>query len=117
MIGAGPEIVHAFGPNHAAFWGGEVVLDFMFWPRTNIGWYVEPGYEFTFPAGAPHHGVARTAGLLIGRRRGVNKQAAGPPDAGAQGRQQSKEAETGDASWLLADARPGFGPRSWTDRG
>jgi hypothetical protein len=67
MVGAGPEIVHAFGPNHATFWGGEVVLDFMFWPRTNIGWYVEPGYEFTFPAGAPHHGVALTAGLLIGR--------------------------------------------------
>jgi hypothetical protein len=67
MIGAGPEIVHAFGPNHATFWGGEAVLDFMFWPRTNIGWYVEPGYEITFRAGIAHHGVAVAAGLLIGR--------------------------------------------------
>lgn len=67
MIGAGPELVHAFGPNRATFWGGEAVLDFMFWPRTNIGWYVEPGYEITFRAGTPHHGVALAAGLLIGR--------------------------------------------------
>jgi hypothetical protein len=67
MIGAGPEIVHAFGPNHATFWGGEAVLDFMFWPRKNIGWYIEPGYEITFRAGTRHDGVALAAGLLIGR--------------------------------------------------
>jgi hypothetical protein len=67
MIGAGPELVHAFGPNHATFWGGEAVLDFMFWPRQNLGWYLEPGYEITFRAGTEHHGVALAAGLLIGR--------------------------------------------------
>jgi hypothetical protein len=35
MIGAGPEIVHAFGPNHATFWGAQAVLDFMVWPPGN----------------------------------------------------------------------------------
>ena len=67
MIGAGPELVQAFGPNHATFWGGDAVLDFMVWPRPDIGWYVEPGYEITFRAGTPHHGVALAAGLLIAR--------------------------------------------------
>jgi hypothetical protein len=67
MIGAGPEIVHAFGPDHGTFWGVEAVLDFMFWPRKNIGWYLEPGYEVTFRDGIRHHGVGVSGGLLIGR--------------------------------------------------
>jgi hypothetical protein len=67
MIGAGPEIVHSFGPNRGTAWGVEAVLDFMFWPRKNIGWYVEPGYEITFRDGAQHRGVGVSAGLLIGR--------------------------------------------------
>jgi hypothetical protein len=67
MIGVGPEIVHASGPHHATFWGIVAVLDFMFWPRKNIGWYVEPGYEVTFRDGAPHRGLGVSGGLLIGR--------------------------------------------------
>ena len=67
MIGAGPEIVHASGPNRGTFWGVEGVLDFMFWPRKNVGWYVEPGYEITFRDGTQHRGVGVSAGLLIGR--------------------------------------------------
>ena len=67
MIGAGPELVHSFGPDHATFWGVEGVLDFMIWPTRNIGWYVEPGYEITFRDGAQQHGVGVSAGLLIGR--------------------------------------------------
>jgi hypothetical protein len=67
MIGAGPEVVHAFGPDPGTFWGVEAVLDFMFWPRKYIGWYVEPGYEITFRAGAQHRGVGVSAGLLVGR--------------------------------------------------
>jgi hypothetical protein len=67
MIGAGPEMVHAFGPDHGTFWGVEAVLDFMFWPRKNIGWYLEPGYEITFRDGTPRHGVGISGGLLIGR--------------------------------------------------
>jgi hypothetical protein len=67
MIGVGPELIHATGPDHGTFWGISTVLDFMFWPRKNVGWYVEPGYELTFRDGAKHHGLAIAAGLLIGR--------------------------------------------------
>ena len=67
MIGAGPELVHATGPSHATFWGGAAVLDFMFWPRKNTGWYVEPGYEITFRDGTQQHGLGVAVGLLIGR--------------------------------------------------
>jgi hypothetical protein len=67
MIGVGPELVHATGPDHATFWGLSSVLDFMFWPRKNVGWYLEPGYEVTFRAGTTHHGLGISGGLLIGR--------------------------------------------------
>jgi hypothetical protein len=67
MIGVGPELIHATGPAHTTFWGLSSVLDFMFWPRKNVGWYVEPGYELTFRDGTAHHGLAIAAGLLIGR--------------------------------------------------
>ena len=67
MVGVGPEIVHATGRDSGTFWGLESVLDFMFWPKRNVGWYVEPGYEVTFRDGARHHGLGISAGLLIGR--------------------------------------------------
>ena len=67
MIGAGPELVHATGREHGTFWGVSSVVDFMFWMKTNLGWYVEPGYEVTFRGGASRHGLGITAGLLIGR--------------------------------------------------
>ena len=67
MIGAGPELVHATGPESATFWGLEGVLDFMFWPRKNVGWYVEPGYEVTMRGGVREHAVGIAVGLLLGR--------------------------------------------------
>jgi hypothetical protein len=67
MIGLGPERIYATGPGQATFWGLSSVLDFMFWPRKNVGWYLEPGYELTFRDGAKHHGLAIAMGLLIGR--------------------------------------------------
>jgi hypothetical protein len=67
MIGVGPEIVHATGPGHPTFWGLEGVLDFMFWPRKNVGWYVEPGYEMTMRDGVRHHGLGLAGGLIVGR--------------------------------------------------
>ena len=67
MIGVGPELIHATGADHATYWGLSSVLDFMFWPRKNVGWYLEPGYELTFRDGMTHHGLAIAAGLLIGR--------------------------------------------------
>jgi len=45
MIGLGPEIAHDSGrENGGTFFGTEAVLDLMFWPRKNVGWYLEPGY-------------------------------------------------------------------------
>ncbi|HWF84561.1 MAG TPA: hypothetical protein VG222_06940 [Vicinamibacterales bacterium] len=67
MAGVGPELVHATGPDHATFWGVEGVLDFMFWPQKNVGWYVEPGYELTRRDGARHQGLGIAIGLLLGR--------------------------------------------------
>jgi hypothetical protein len=67
MIGVGPEWVHETGPAPRNHWGLSSVLDFMFWPRRNVGWYVEPGYELTVRDGATHHGLSIAAGLLVGR--------------------------------------------------
>lgn len=67
MIGAGPELVHATGRDSGTFWGVSGVADFMFWPKRNVGWYLEPGYEVTLRDGARHHGLGIAAGLLIGR--------------------------------------------------
>ncbi len=43
MFGVGPEWIHKRGTNSI---GGEVALDFMFWPsaRRRFGWYLEPAY-------------------------------------------------------------------------
>ncbi|HWW84761.1 MAG TPA: hypothetical protein VNZ26_14225 [Vicinamibacterales bacterium] len=67
MVGAGPEVIHATGADHATFWGLESVIDVMFWPKRNVGWYLEPGYELTFRDGTHHNGLGFSAGLLIGR--------------------------------------------------
>ena len=67
MVGVGPELVRVSGPERGTFWGVEGVLDFMFWPRKTVGWYVEPGYEVTFRDGARHRGVGIAVGILIGR--------------------------------------------------
>ena len=67
MIGIGPELIHVSGTDRGTFWGIGTVLDFMFWPSKNVGWYVEPGYEVTFRDGARHRGAGIAAGLLIGR--------------------------------------------------
>jgi hypothetical protein len=67
MIGIGPEVIHETGADAGTFWGLSSVLDFMFWPRKNVGWYVEPGYELVRRDGISHHGVGVAVGLLIGR--------------------------------------------------
>ncbi|MFI5137147.1 MAG: hypothetical protein ACHQIM_04915 [Sphingobacteriales bacterium] len=46
--------------------GGEIALDFMFWPalKHQFGWYLEPAYEYGF--GQNHErSVGMSAGLLI----------------------------------------------------
>ena len=67
MVGAGPEWIHTnergVVTNSA---GGEVVLDFMFWPsaKHKFGWYLEPGYDYNFGRGH-EQSVGITGGLLI----------------------------------------------------
>jgi hypothetical protein len=67
MVGIGPELIHATGPNPETYGGLTSVLDFMFWPTKSVGWYLEPGYEVTFHDGTAHHGFAMAAGLIVGR--------------------------------------------------
>lgn len=67
MIGIGPEWVHTneYGMKTNSV-AGEAAVDFMFWPSENhrFGWFVEPGYEYSFGPG--HERSLRvSAGLLI----------------------------------------------------
>jgi hypothetical protein len=67
MAGVGPELIRAAGPERGTFWGLSAIADLMFWSRTNVGWYIEPGYEATFRDGTARHGLAMAGGLIIGR--------------------------------------------------
>jgi hypothetical protein len=46
--------------------GGEIALDFMFWPfrKHKFGWYLEPAYEYGFGQGH-EQSVGISAGLLV----------------------------------------------------
>lgn len=67
MFGLGPEWIHnrESGTTTNSV-GGEVVLDFMFWPfaKHRFGWYLEPGYEYDFGRGH-ERSVGMSGGLLI----------------------------------------------------
>lgn len=67
MFGVGPEWIHTaeYGVTTNSL-GGEVVLDFMFWPskKHRFGWYLEPGYEYNFGRGH-ERSVGISGGLLI----------------------------------------------------
>ncbi len=67
MAGVGPEWIHtrAYGVTTNSL-GGEIVLDFMFWPsaKHRFGWYLEPGYEYNFGRGH-ERSLGISGGLLI----------------------------------------------------
>ncbi len=67
MVGVGPEWIHtrAYGITTNSP-GIEAALDFMFWPsaKRRFGWYLEPGYDYSFGQGHPRS-VGISAGLLI----------------------------------------------------
>jgi hypothetical protein len=66
MAGIGPEFSTSLAAGkHTISTATELVLDFMFWPARNVGWYVEPSYSFSFGA-AGERRLGVTAGLLIG---------------------------------------------------
>jgi hypothetical protein len=73
MFGVGPEWIHtrAYGVTTNSL-GGEVMLDFMFWPSSKhrFGWFLEPGYEYGFARGHDRS-IGIGGGLLIAipRRR------------------------------------------------
>lgn len=71
MIGLGPEWIHtrSFGVSTNAL-GGEVALDFMFWPaaRHHFGWFLEPGFDYSFARGH-ERSVGISGGLLIAIHR------------------------------------------------
>ncbi len=67
MFGVGPEWIHTRtnrGITNSI--GGEVALDFMFWPsaKRRFGWYLEPAYEHQF-GGGRERAVSMSGGLLI----------------------------------------------------
>jgi hypothetical protein len=71
MFGVGPEWIHmrAYGVTTNSV-GGEVVLDFMFWPASKhrFGWFLEPGYDYSF-AREHERSLGISGGLLIAIRR------------------------------------------------
>lgn len=68
MLGAGPEWIYTRSrgivTNSA---GGEIALDFMFWPnpKHKLGWYLEPAYDYDFGRGHDQS-IGIAGGLLIG---------------------------------------------------
>jgi len=66
MVGIGPEWSRptnaAVRPTSTAL---EIVLDFMFWPTRNVGWYVEPSFSGS-RGGNGERSLGATAGLLVG---------------------------------------------------
>ena len=65
MIGAGPQLSRAFAPGGGSTLAPEVVLDFMFWPARDVGWYVEPSYSWSGGRSA-QRSIGGSVGLLIG---------------------------------------------------
>jgi hypothetical protein len=67
MFGVGPEWIHTkkYGVTTNSA-GVEAALDFMFWPTTKhrFGWYLEPGYGYSFGRGH-EQSVGISGGLLI----------------------------------------------------
>jgi hypothetical protein len=66
MVGLGPEVVQVTGANKGTYFGGEVAVDFMFWPwGKRVGLWVEPEYDLTYQHGASS-GIGTTGGVLLG---------------------------------------------------
>jgi hypothetical protein len=66
MFGLGPEVVHNLGEtDHTTSYDMEIVLDFMFWQKANVGWYLEPGYSSAFGRGSSQS-LGISAGPIIG---------------------------------------------------
>ena len=71
MFGAGLVLEHSTNNENAIInsLGGEIALDFMFWPFKNkkFGWYLEPAYDYSFAKGH-EQSIGISGGLLISIR-------------------------------------------------
>ena len=66
MAGCGPQVTRKLdGQGRGTTLGAECVLDFMFWPARNVGWYVEPSYGFGLGSRKDERSLGGSAGLLI----------------------------------------------------
>jgi hypothetical protein len=66
MVGLGPQVVHVTGAGKGTYFGGEVALDFMFWPwGRRVGLWIAPEYDVVFRSGASS-AIGSTGGLLVG---------------------------------------------------
>jgi len=67
MFGAGPVWTHSSDQGvKSNSVGGELALDFMFWPyrKHRFGWYVEPEYDYNFSKGH-EQSLGISGGLLV----------------------------------------------------
>jgi hypothetical protein len=65
MAGLGPEVSYHSGPGAGTSLATEVILDWMFWPKKNVGWYLEPSYSFTALSGGDRS-VGISLGVIVG---------------------------------------------------
>lgn len=68
MFGLGPEWIRTQENGVASnSLGGEIALDFMFWPsaKHKFGWYLEPAFDYSFGPGH-ERSIGISGGLLIG---------------------------------------------------
>ena len=64
MLGIGPMIRKTLsGPDQGIAHGAEVDFDFMFWPRKELGWYVQPAWSLIPRNGEQSVGI--NVGVLI----------------------------------------------------
>jgi hypothetical protein len=67
MAGVGPELSWQLTRGSSArSLATECALDLMVWPTKNVGWYVEPTYNFTSFRAASGRSLALATGLIIG---------------------------------------------------
>ena len=67
MFGLGPQWAHTIARGRTTdSMGGEIVLDFMFWPsrERKYGWYLEPSYGYSFDTGH-EQSLGVGVGLLV----------------------------------------------------
>ena len=89
MFGVGPEVVQVTGTHRGTYFGGELALDFMFWPwGRHVGLWVEPEYDLRDSrwrverARSYGRGAARLVTVSSGAQRRPRKGRHGGPAFG-----------------------------------